>query len=120
VEIGVMKGVGWQSRHVEQVFLKEAFLLSLAGGLAGFLLGWGVALLLGQLPLPVAAEPAVQTIQSMAMVPTETEVLKLPVRVDALTLGLTVVASVLGGTFAGWSSARRAARLKPAQSLSER
>ena len=120
VEIGVMKAVGWQSRHVERAFLQEAFLLSLLGGLVGFLLGWGVALLLGQLPLPEVTTPATQTLQSMAMVPTNTATLTLPARVDALTLALAVLASVGGGTLAGWSSARRAAALKPAQTLSQR
>jgi putative ABC transport system permease protein len=120
VEIGVMKAVGWQSRHVEQVFLLEGFLLSLAGGLVGFLLGWGVALLLGQLPLPDTTIPAAQTIQSMAMVEAGNQILTLPARVDARTLVLAVLASVAGGTFASWSSARRAASLKPAQTLSQR
>ncbi|RPJ25151.1 MAG: FtsX-like permease family protein [Chloroflexi bacterium] len=119
VEIGVMKAIGWQSRHVEQVFLLEGFLLSLTGGLIGFLLGWGIALLLGQLPLPIVTETATQTIQSMAMVQTGNETLTLPARVDTLTLALAVLASVAGGTFASWSSARRAASLKPAQTLSQ-
>jgi ABC-type lipoprotein release transport system permease subunit len=120
VEIGIMKAVGWQSRHVEQVFLMEGFLLSLAGGLAGFLLGWGVAVLLSQLPLPNTAVPAAQTIQSMAMVQAGDPILTLPAQVDALTLALAVLASVGGGTFASWSSARRAASLKPAQCLNQR
>jgi putative ABC transport system permease protein len=119
VEIGIMKAIGWQSRHVEQVFLLEGFLLSLAGGFIGFLLGWAVALLLGQLPLPGITETAAQTVQSMAMVQTGDQALTLPARVDALTLALAVLASVAGGTFASWSSARRAASLKPAQTLSQ-
>ena len=120
IEIGVMKAIGWQSRDVEHVFLLEGFLLSLAGGLAGFLLGWAVALLLGQLPLPGVTEAATQTIQSMAMVQTGEQTLTLPARVDVVTLALAVLSSVAGGTFASWSSARRAASLKPAQSLSQR
>jgi putative ABC transport system permease protein len=117
VEIGVMKAVGWQSRHVEQVFLLEAFLLSVAGGIAGFLLGSAVASLLGQMPLPDAATPAGQTIQSMAMLQAAPRSLTLPARVDAITLVLAILASVAGGTVAGWASARRAAGAKPAQSL---
>jgi putative ABC transport system permease protein len=119
-EIGVMKAVGWQSRHVEQTFFLEAILLSLMGGLLGFLLGWGVAILLGQIPLTTAESIATQTIQSMAMVPTETQGLTLPARVDFATLALALLASVGGGAFAGWSSARRAAQIKPAQILSQR
>jgi putative ABC transport system permease protein len=117
LEIGVMKAVGWQSRHVEQTFLLEAFLLSLLGGLVGFLVGWGVALLLGQIPLPDTATVADQTIQSMAMVQTAATSLTLPARVNAATLALAILAAVGGGTFAGWTSARRAAGIKPAQSL---
>ncbi len=117
LEIGVMKAVGWQSRHVEQAFLLEAFLLSLMGGLVGFLLGWGVALLLGQIPLPDTGTAATQTIQGMAMVQTAAPSITLPARVDVATLALAILASVGGGTLAGWTSARRAAAIKPAQSL---
>ncbi|MBI4787005.1 MAG: ABC transporter permease [Chloroflexi bacterium] len=120
LEIGVMKALGWGRREVERVFLLEALLLSVLGGLVGFFLGWGVALLLGQLPLPDAATPMAQTIQSMALVPTETQAITLPVQVDALTLALAVLASVGGGTLAGWTSARQAAGLKPAQMLRQR
>jgi len=120
VEIGIMKAVGWQSQHVQKTFLVEAFLLSLMGGLVGFFMGWGVALLLGQLPLPVVVPPETQTIQSMAMIQSDSPILTLPARVNATTLALAVLASVAGGSFAGWTSARKAAGLKPAQSLRQR
>jgi putative ABC transport system permease protein len=120
VEIGIMKAVGWQSHDVQKTFLMEAFLLSLMGGLVGFFLGWGVALLLGQLPLPATAAPATQTIQSMAMIQADVPTLTLPAKVDAATLALAILASVAGGTFAGWTNARKAAAQKPAQSLRQR
>jgi putative ABC transport system permease protein len=119
-EIGVMKAVGWQSRHVQKAFLTEAFLLSLMGGLVGFLVGWGAALLLGQIPLPDTSNTITQTIQGMAMIQADTPILTLPARVDAWTLTLAVMASVCGGAFAGWYSARKAANLKPAESLRQR
>ena len=67
--------------------------------------------------LPDTITAADQTIQSMAMVQTAAQNLTLPARVDMATLALAILASVGGGTFAGWTSARRAAKIKPAQSL---
>ncbi len=60
-----MKAVGWRASDVARVFLLEALVLSLAGGL----------------------------------------------------LGMALLTAAVGGTLAGWVSARRAATLKPAQAL---
>lgn len=119
-EIGVMKAVGWRASDVGRAFLLEALLLSLAGAALGILLGWGTAWLLGQMPLPEMASPANQTLQDMAVVEPAVRQLTLNVepRLDALALAL--LASAGGGTLAGWSGARRAATLKPAQALRQR
>ncbi len=42
-EIGVMKAIGAKSRDVLSLFLLESSMVSLVGGVAGCLLGWGVA-----------------------------------------------------------------------------
>lgn len=42
-EIGVLKAIGARDRDVRRIFLLEALALGLGGGLAGTLLGWGIA-----------------------------------------------------------------------------
>jgi putative ABC transport system permease protein len=41
-EIGIMKAIGGSHQDVRKIFLVEAALIGLIGGLAGILLGWGV------------------------------------------------------------------------------
>jgi putative ABC transport system permease protein len=42
-EIGIMKAVGAARRDIRQIFLLEASLIGLAGGVGGLALGWGVS-----------------------------------------------------------------------------
>jgi putative ABC transport system permease protein len=45
-EIGLFRALGFRRRHIERVILGEALIVSLAGGLAGWLLGIGAAVAL--------------------------------------------------------------------------
>src|SRR6056297_1226268 len=42
-EIGIFRAIGFRQGHVMQIILLEALLLGIFGGLAGFVLGNGVA-----------------------------------------------------------------------------
>ncbi|MHB1134796.1 MAG: ABC transporter permease [Chloroflexota bacterium] len=119
-EIGLMKAVGWSGGTVGRVFLREALLLSALGGIVGVLLGLGAAWLLGQVPLPELADPAGQTMAGMAAVAPVATQLTLSVQPSLATLALALLAAIGGGTLAGWSGARRAAQMKPAQALRAR
>jgi putative ABC transport system permease protein len=46
-EIGILRAIGFQKRHIIQIVLTEAGLLSLLGGLLGYLLGMGSAVYFG-------------------------------------------------------------------------
>lgn len=60
-EIGLFRALGFRQRHVVRVILLEAAVISLAGGLAGWLLGMGSAALLAPrvagVTLPVVWSP---------------------------------------------------------------
>lgn len=92
-EIGLLRALGAQQKQVLALFLGEAMLLAAAGGLAGLLLGVGIAQGLH------AIFPA------------------LPVHTP---LGFAVLAessAIIIGLFAGVMPARRAAKLDPVEAL---
>jgi putative ABC transport system permease protein len=95
-EVGLLRAVGAGRGQVAGVFLAEAALLSLAGGLAGVAVGFlGVTAL-------VAIYPA------------------LPARAPLWAVGSSLGLALLVGTVFGIVPARRAARLDPVAALGKR
>lgn len=92
-EIGLLRALGAQERQVLTLFLGEAMLLSALGGLAGLMLGSGIAQALHLL------FPA------------------LPVHTPWLFAVLAELSAVTIGLTAGVIPARRAARLDPVEAL---
>jgi putative ABC transport system permease protein len=91
-EIGIRLAVGARARDVLGQFLAEALLLSLAGGLAGLVLGFGLAKSMSAFfawPTPIAAPTALAAVAFSAAV----------------------------GVFFGWYPAARAARVEPIEAL---
>jgi putative ABC transport system permease protein len=92
-EIGLLKAIGAPPRAIQRVFLVEAILLSLAGGLLGLLVGYIGAGVLGH------AFPA------------------LPARPPAWAVAAAIAVSFGAGVAFGVMPARRAARLDPVAAL---
>jgi putative ABC transport system permease protein len=92
-EIGLLLALGASSRQVHRIFLVEAVALSLTGGLAGLLVGLGIA-------------AAVRAI--VPGIPLET-----PLPYAAAAIGLSTVVGLVSGVL----PARRAARLDPIEAL---
>ena len=91
-EIGIRLAIGALERQVLAQFLVEAMVLSLFGGLAGILLGLGLA--------------------GMA-----TRVLQVPFVLDPQIVAVAFAFSALVGIVFGYFPARRAARLDPIEAL---
>jgi putative ABC transport system permease protein len=102
-EIGIMKAIGGSDADVRSVFLVEASLIGLVGGLCGILLGWAVARIINF--------GANLYIQSQGGSPGN--VFSFP---WWLLVG-AVAFSVLTSLIAGSIPASRAARLDPIQAL---
>jgi len=51
-EIGTMRALGARKSYIRQVFLAESLSMSIIGGLAGFIIGAGLLLVLGQTGVP--------------------------------------------------------------------
>jgi putative ABC transport system permease protein len=92
-EVGLLRALGAGRRQVLALFLAEAVVLSLLGGLAGLAFGAGVAWLLGE------------------------TVSQLPVSFSTLFMGLALGLSVVIGLVAGILPAMNAARLDPVEAL---
>lgn len=94
-EIGIFRAIGFRKGHIMTIILLEAMLVSLVGGLIGYLLGmgaaWGVGPAIAQMDLNITWQ--------------------LPVALGALGL------AVLIGILASLSPAWRAAKLDPVEAL---
>jgi putative ABC transport system permease protein len=92
-EVGLLRALGAGRHQVLALFLAEAVVLSLLGGLSGLAFGAGVAWLLGE------------------------AVSQLPVSFSTLFMGLALGLSVVIGLVAGILPAMNAARLDPVEAL---
>jgi putative ABC transport system permease protein len=91
-EIGIRLAIGALERQVLSQFLVEAVVLSLFGGLAGIILGLGLALM-------------------------ATNMLQVPFTVDPTIIVVAFLFSAVVGIVFGYFPARRAARLDPIEAL---
>jgi putative ABC transport system permease protein len=94
-EIGIRKAVGARRRDILSQFLIEAIGLTGIGGILGILLGWGITVVVHQ--IPAAAN--------------------IPILITAGTVAVAVGVSVAIGVIFGLYPAMRAARLHPIQAL---
>jgi len=94
-EIGIRKAVGARRRDILAQFLIEAIGLTGIGGVLGILLGWGITVVVHQ--IPAAAQ--------------------IPILITAGTVAIAVGVSVGIGIVFGLYPAMRAARLHPIQAL---
>jgi putative ABC transport system permease protein len=98
-EIGVMKAIGAKNRDVLSLFLLESSMVSLIGGAAGCLLGWGVAKLMSFLG-------------SMLMTGMELEAIVKP---EVLLGGIAV--ALIVGVLSGFYPARKASKMSPVEAV---
>jgi putative ABC transport system permease protein len=97
-EIGVMKAVGAQNRHILSIFLIESSLMGLVGGIIGVAFG---LLLTGGASLAVRHFLEIQ----------------LPLVISAPLISGTILFSLLVGAIAGMLPARRASKLRPVEAF---
>jgi putative ABC transport system permease protein len=104
-EIGVLKAIGARRRHILMQILFEGLVLTLTGGLLGFVLAAVFVKLIGSLPL---LGPLFQDTSGQGDI-------HLAVSMSALIISSTILTTV--GLIAGLIPAIRAARLDPVQAM---
>lgn len=98
-EIGTMKCLGALDRHILKIFLTEALIISIAGGISGFIIGAMVSLISGiiQLGVDVVLKATLSNIFSLFLL------------AITLSISLSVIATLY--------PAYRAAKLNPVNAL---
>ena len=56
-EIGTMMAMGFRGRRIMQLFVSEGFIIGLCGGILGTLLGYGLAILISHVGIPMPPAP---------------------------------------------------------------
>ena len=104
-EIGIMKAVGADNRHLQFIFLFEGALIGLLGGVIGLLLAWA------------ASYPADSWVRSMVLrdikIDLKGSIFVLPTWIAVTVLFFTVLVTTLAALY----PARHAARIDPVSAL---
>jgi putative ABC transport system permease protein len=102
-EIGIMKAIGGSDSDVRRIFLIEAAVIGVLGGIAGLVLGWGVGRIINF--------GANQYIVSQGGTPGN--LFAIPLWLVGSAIAFSIFVSLAAGAY----PARRAARLDPIQAL---
>jgi putative ABC transport system permease protein len=112
-EIGILKAIGMKSRTVLEMFLAEAVLIGVMGGLIGMFTGYGLSHVLAQIlsnfiqqrqETPIAQAPETQTIRLTAVFSPEWTI-------------IAFIFAILVCIIFGLYPARKAAKLNPVEAL---
>ena len=105
-EIGIMKAIGGGDGDIRRIFLIEASVIGLLGGMAGVVIGWvvGRAINFGA------------NIYIKSQGGTPGDLFSMPLWLIAGAIGFSLLVSLIAGSY----PARRAARLDPIQALQTR
>lgn len=109
-EFGVMKAVGWQRKDIAGVLTAESASLGLASGVAGVLLGYLIAVLVGDLMLTSQAPLRLNPLPAgVGLAAGEDIAAHLPVVLSWATCLIALAVSVAVAGIAGWLISRRVA-----------
>ncbi len=118
-EIGILKAVGWTERDVQKQLMGEALLQSLAGGIFGLMIGYGISYLLGFVSIPVSTPWEINLLPALAKSAESaaSAAVRLPVSVSAGLIASALALSLMAGALASYFMGRRTSRMKPADIL---
>ena len=99
-DIAILKATGFSGPDVQKVFLLQAMVIGLIGGLLGLLLGFGVSVLIDNTPFETAALPTIKTY---------------PVNFQWSFNVVGIVFAMISTFLAGYLPARKAQRIDPVE-----
>ena len=99
-DIAILKATGFSGSDVKKIFIIQAMLIGLAGGVLGLFIGYSVSLIISNLPFSTEALPTIKTF---------------PVNFDPTYYVTGTVFALLTTFFAGYMPARRASKIDPVE-----
>lgn len=97
-DIAILRATGFSSKDVKWIFLNQAMIIGLLGGILGLFIGLGVSLLISRTPFETEALPTVKTF---------------PVNFDGSFYVIGIIFALISTFFAGLFPARKAGRIDP-------
>jgi lipoprotein-releasing system permease protein len=97
-DIAILKATGFSGKDVKIIFISQAIIIGLIGGILGLLLGYGVCVIIDNTPFDTPALPTIKTY---------------PVEYAPKYYIIGIVFAMLSTFFAGYLPARRAERIDP-------
>ncbi|WP_088341884.1 ABC transporter permease [Robiginitalea sediminis] len=97
-DIAILKATGFSGRDVHQIFMSQALIIGLGGGLLGLLIGFGLSHLIDSLPFETEALPTISTF---------------PVNHDPWYYLIGIGFALVSTFIAGYLPAARARRIDP-------
>ncbi len=99
-DIAILKATGFSGRDVKLIFIFQAMLIGLVGGIMGILIGFGMSVLISHAPFETEALPTIKTY---------------PVNFDIAYYIIGVFFALTATFLAGYLPARRAQKIDPVE-----
>ncbi len=99
-DIAILKATGFSGKDVRLIFLSQAILIGLLGGLLGLLLGYGVSVMISNIPFDTEALPTIKTY---------------PINFDPMFYVIGIVFALISTFLAGYLPSRKAQKIDPVE-----
>lgn len=99
-DIAILKAVGFTGRDINIIFISQAVIIGLVGGVIGLVIGFGASVLIDHTPFVTEALPTVTTY---------------PVNFDPAYYVIGIVFAMVSTFFAGFLPSRRARKIDPVE-----
>ncbi len=97
-DIAILKATGFSGTDVQLIFISQAVIIGILGGIIGLLLGYGVSVLISNTPFETEALPTIETF---------------PVNFDPAFYVIGIVFAMLSTFLAGYLPSRKAKHIDP-------
>jgi lipoprotein-releasing system permease protein len=99
-DIAILKATGFSGGDVQRIFIYQAMLIGIIGGMIGLILGFLVSVLISKAPFETAALPTIKTF---------------PVNFNPIYYIIGTVFAIITTFFAGFLPARKASKIDPVE-----
>lgn len=97
-DIAILKATGFSGKDVQMIFMSQAMIIGIVGGVLGLIIGFGLSLVINNLPFETEALPTIKTF---------------PVNFNSWFYLIGIVFALISTFFAGYLPAKKAKKIDP-------